>query len=147
MGREWLEIAISRTVDLAAEQGATRKHTTIHPLGYRLDELEPSVVAGDPMTIIRGGEGTDLVVKERSAGKDTLNRARAGIKSSVGARNWVQAWSELQMALAVSGDRANEFHTLSDEILSLAQAEMAELLDRAEELDEVSAQSLPVPEE
>jgi len=136
LGREWLEIAISRAVDLAAEQSATSKHTTIHPLGYRLDELEPSLIAGDPLTIIRRGEETDLVVKERPAGKETLNRVRADIKSSVGEKNWVRAWAELQMALAVSGDRVSEFRTLSDEVLCLAQLEMAELLDRAEEFDD-----------
>ncbi len=135
-----LKIAVSRAQDRAAEALASRRHTPMHPLGYRRDQLEEPLVGGDPWTVRRGDrDGStrdDPSPRQVRAGMETLDTCRAEIQSAIEEKDWLRAWSEVQMALAVSGTRADEFRSLSDQVLALAQGEMVELMDRAEELDD-----------
>lgn len=138
--RELIDVAISAARDRQAEAVSSRPHATIHPFGYRRDQLVEPEVEGDPWTVRRSdGDSTSSDpsgLAERKAGGSTLDLCRAEIQRAIRERNWLRAWSEVQMALAVSGDRSAEFRSLSDQVLTLAQGELVDLLDRAEELDQ-----------
>ena len=135
-----LEIALSRAQDRAAEALASRRHAPMHPLGYRRDQLEEPLVGGDPWTVRRGDRGGSTQgepgPRQVRAGMETLDLCRAEIQAAIAEKDWLRAWSEVQMALAVSGTRAGEFRSLSVQVLALAQGEMVELMNRAEELDD-----------
>ncbi|MAF64313.1 MAG: hypothetical protein CMJ84_01465 [Planctomycetes bacterium] len=54
VAREWVELALSETYDRLAA-GGRPEHRTVHPTGYRPEELAENEIAGEPPVVVRHG--------------------------------------------------------------------------------------------
>ncbi len=124
VSRERIEVAISSSVDRAAEErvgGGARSRRTG---GGTLSDLDEELRAH-----IQG-------LEQERAGADDLDLALATIGALLDEAQWSQALAEVEMSLPVAGKRVEEFRARRRDLLDGSFREAYELLAQAERLDE-----------
>jgi len=136
--REMIEVAQSRTYDRSAAAGASRGHAQVHPLGYRLDELEQNEIVGEPLRVVRRAEHVEhedtapleagTVVRASALDARLLDEIRQDVRASIESRDWARGLAVVEMALAGAGERTPELSTLRAELRERARVDMERVL-------------------
>ena len=125
VSREWIEQAISSSVDRAAEArvagGAPSRRRSG---GGTLEELDEALRAH-----LQG-------LEEQRPGTDDLDLAADSIRALLVESRWAEALAEVEMSIPVAGKRVEEFRALRRELLDGSFREAYQLIAQAEGLDE-----------